>query len=104
MNLFNEIRLVPSSKQSQKTSNTPVQKESSNTRAQRKTLERQESPTRQDDIELNENLLIPLRTASEPSSSDEKINLRCADCNFVSKTVFALKMHREMNHNVSILN
>ncbi|XP_055297156.1 uncharacterized protein LOC129565878 [Sitodiplosis mosellana] len=87
-----------------KASNTPRNikqqiKTMSNTPSQNVTSDQQDSLTRPEDNESEENLLTPLRTASEPSS-EEEINLQCTDCRYVSKTVFALKMHQHNKHSM----
>ena len=69
----------------------------------KKTSDVEKTPTRPDDNEFEENLLIPLRTASEQSSlssHEEEINMKCLDCRYVARTAFALKMHRLSQHSV----
>lgn len=88
-----------SSKQTKTTSQPPLIPE--------ETLDQEKTPTRPDDNEFEENLLIPLRTASEQSSLacvEEEINMKCLDCRYVAKTHFALKMHQLSEHNVRPLN
>lgn len=59
--------------------------------------------TSKEDIGSDVCLLVPLRTASEATTSEEEVNLRCPDCRFVSRTAFALKMHRHEKHSVTHL-
>lgn len=65
--------------------------------------EENNTPTQPNDNEIEENLLIPLRTASEQSSlssDNEQMNIKCLDCRYVARTAFALKMHRQSQHSV----
>lgn len=50
--------------------------------------------------ESEDNLLIPLRTATDEISSDCEMNFMCGDCDFTSKNVSALNAHRFNKHRV----